>query len=84
MNSFGTIADLEELRPALNLLCSAIQENDLEPHSKHFSEQLLSLTLTFLTKQLEEIFVHTQGKICWVISTHVSSFKEVRTSNSYN
>ncbi|NXQ27812.1 SPTCS protein, partial [Alaudala cheleensis] len=54
------LSNLEELRPALNLLCSAIQDNDLEPHSKQFSEQLLSLTLTFLTKQLEEIFVHTE------------------------
>ncbi|XP_066184251.1 spatacsin [Sylvia atricapilla] len=54
------LRNLEELRPALNLLCSAIQDNDMEPHSKPFSEQLLSLTLTFLTKQLEEIFVHTE------------------------
>ncbi|NXN12559.1 SPTCS protein, partial [Indicator maculatus] len=54
------LQNLEELRPALNLLCSAIRENDLEPHSKQFSEQLLHLTLTFLTKQLEEIFVHTE------------------------
>ncbi|RLV92633.1 hypothetical protein DV515_00013711, partial [Chloebia gouldiae] len=53
------LRNLEELRPALNLLCSAIQDNDMEPHSKHFSEQLLNLTLTFLTRQLEEIFVHT-------------------------
>ncbi|XP_054498298.2 spatacsin isoform X1 [Agelaius phoeniceus] len=54
------LRNLEELRPALNLLCSAIQANDMEPHSKPFSEQLLNLTLTFLTKQLEEIFVHTE------------------------
>uniref|UniRef100_A0A8C4URQ5 SPG11 vesicle trafficking associated, spatacsin n=1 Tax=Falco tinnunculus TaxID=100819 RepID=A0A8C4URQ5_FALTI len=54
------LKNLEELKPALNLLCSAIKENDMEPHSKHFSEQLLNLTLTFLTKQLEEIFVHTE------------------------
>ncbi|KAL9837567.1 LOW QUALITY PROTEIN: spatacsin-like [Geothlypis trichas] len=54
------LRSLEELRPALNLLCSAIQDNDMEPHSKPFSEQLLNLTLTFLTKQLEEIFVHTE------------------------
>ncbi|XP_023789390.1 spatacsin [Cyanistes caeruleus] len=54
------LRNLEELKPALNLLCSAIQDSDMEPHSKQFSEQLLSLTLTFLTKQLEEIFVHTQ------------------------
>uniref|UniRef100_A0A8C3NRW5 SPG11 vesicle trafficking associated, spatacsin n=1 Tax=Cyanoderma ruficeps TaxID=181631 RepID=A0A8C3NRW5_9PASS len=54
------LRNLEELRPALNLLCSAIQDNDLEPHSKQFSEQLLNLTLTFLTNQLEEVFVHTE------------------------
>ncbi|KAM8997850.1 spatacsin isoform 1-T1 [Ara ararauna] len=54
------LKNLEELRPALNLLCSAIKENDTESHSKHFSEQLLNLTLTFLTKQLDEIFVHTE------------------------
>ncbi|NXL45992.1 SPTCS protein, partial [Podilymbus podiceps] len=54
------LKNLEELRPALNLLCSAIRENDMDPQSKHFSEQLLSLTLTFLSKQLEEIFVHAE------------------------
>ncbi|XP_035191411.1 spatacsin isoform X1 [Oxyura jamaicensis] len=54
------LKNLGELRPALNLLCSAIRENDMEPQSKHFSEQLLNLTLTFLSKQLEEIFVHTE------------------------
>ncbi|NXS98172.1 SPTCS protein, partial [Jacana jacana] len=54
------LKNLEELRPALNLLCSAIRENDLEPQSKHFSEQLLNLTLTFLSRQLEDIFVHTE------------------------
>ncbi|KAK2524422.1 Spg11 [Columba guinea] len=51
------LKNLEELRPALNLLCSAIREDDMDPH---FSEQLLNLTLTFLTKQLEEIFVYTE------------------------
>ncbi|KAM6351543.1 spatacsin isoform 5-T6 [Alca torda] len=54
------LKNLEELRPALNLLCSAIRENDMEPQSKHFSEQLLNLTLTFLSRQLEELFVHTE------------------------
>nr|XP_026654307.1 spatacsin [Zonotrichia albicollis] len=54
------LRSLEELSPALDLLCSAIQDNDMEPHSKPFSEQLLNLALAFLTKQLEEIFVHTE------------------------
>ncbi|XP_060116339.1 spatacsin [Heteronotia binoei] len=54
------LKSVEELRPALDLLCLAIQENDSEAQSKHFSEQLLSLTLNFLNKQLCEIFVHTE------------------------
>ncbi|XP_053933216.1 spatacsin [Cuculus canorus] len=53
------LKNLEELRPALNLLCSAIGQNESEPQNKHFSEQLLNLTLSFLSKQLEEISVHT-------------------------
>ncbi|NWX91422.1 SPTCS protein, partial [Nothoprocta pentlandii] len=54
------LKNLEELSPALNLLYSAIRENDLETQSKHFSEQLLNLTLTFLNKQLAGIFEHTE------------------------
>ncbi|XP_015273982.1 PREDICTED: spatacsin [Gekko japonicus] len=54
------LKSVEELRPALDLLCLAIQENDLEAQSKHFSEQLLSLTLNFLNKQLCEVFVHME------------------------
>ncbi|NWR79138.1 SPTCS protein, partial [Centropus unirufus] len=53
------LKNLEELRPALNLLCSVIGESDPEPQSKRFSEQLLNLTWSFLSKQLEEISVHT-------------------------
>ncbi|XP_061451638.1 spatacsin isoform X2 [Rhineura floridana] len=54
------VKSVEELRPALDLLYMAIRENDLEPQSKHFSEQLLNLTLSFLNKQLREIFIHRE------------------------
>ncbi|XP_065415178.1 spatacsin isoform X6 [Chrysemys picta bellii] len=54
------LRSVEELKPALDLLCSAIRENDLEAQSKHFSEQLLNLTLAFLNKQIREIFSHTE------------------------
>ncbi|XP_070619126.1 spatacsin isoform X2 [Erythrolamprus reginae] len=54
------LKSVEELRPALDLLCKAIQENDVEAQSKHFSEQLLNLTLSFLNKQLREIFTHRE------------------------
>lgn len=50
------------MSPALDLLCSAIRESDSETQSKHFAEQLLHLTLSFLNKQIRELCVHTEGK----------------------
>ncbi|XP_006920480.1 spatacsin isoform X3 [Pteropus alecto] len=52
------LRNVEELTPALDLLCSAIRESDSETQSKNFSEQLLNLTLSFLNKQIKEIFIH--------------------------
>ncbi|KAM4829958.1 spatacsin [Thomomys bottae] len=54
------LKNVEELTPALDLLCSAIRESDSETQSKHFSEQLLNLTLSFLNKQIRELFNHTE------------------------
>ncbi|XP_028622694.1 spatacsin isoform X2 [Grammomys surdaster] len=54
------LRQVEEMTPALDLLCSAIRESDSETQSKHFAEQLLHLTLSFLNKQIRELFVHTE------------------------
>ncbi|XP_055990031.1 spatacsin [Sorex fumeus] len=54
------LRNVEELTPALDLLCSSIRESDSETQSKHFSEQLLNLTLSFLNKQIRELFVHNK------------------------
>uniref|UniRef100_A0A096NLY5 SPG11 vesicle trafficking associated, spatacsin n=3 Tax=Papio anubis TaxID=9555 RepID=A0A096NLY5_PAPAN len=54
------LRNVEELMPALDLLCSAIRESYSEPQSKHFSEQLLNLTLSFLNNQIKELFIHTE------------------------
>ncbi|XP_066132692.1 spatacsin isoform X1 [Saccopteryx bilineata] len=54
------LRNVEELTPALDLLCSAIRENDSETQSKNFSEQLLNLTLSFLNKQIKELFIHNE------------------------
>ncbi|XP_048188243.1 spatacsin [Perognathus longimembris pacificus] len=54
------LKNVEELTPALDLLCTAIRESDSETQSKHFSEQLLNLTLSFLNKQIKELFIHTE------------------------
>ncbi|XP_067827395.1 spatacsin [Heptranchias perlo] len=51
------LTNVEEIKPALDLLCSAIRENDSETQSRQFSEQLLNLTLTFLNKQMQELLV---------------------------
>ncbi|XP_063106193.1 spatacsin isoform X2 [Cavia porcellus] len=62
-NDFPTqlyLRNVEELTPALDLLCSAIKENYSETQSKHFSEQLLTLTLSFLNKQIKELFIYTE------------------------
>lgn len=54
------LRQVEEMSPALDLLCSAIRESDSETQSKHFAEQLLHLTLSFLNKQIRELCVHTE------------------------
>lgn len=62
INFFHSSSDVEELTPALDLLCSAIRESNSETQSKNFSEQLLNLTLSFLNKQIKELFIHSEGK----------------------
>uniref|UniRef100_A0A8D2B0G6 SPG11 vesicle trafficking associated, spatacsin n=1 Tax=Sciurus vulgaris TaxID=55149 RepID=A0A8D2B0G6_SCIVU len=69
------LRNVEELTPALDLLCSAIRESDSETQSKHFSEQLLSLTLSFLNKQIKELFIHTEE-----IDEHLQKGVDILTS----
>eukprot|EP00062_Callorhinchus_milii_P002122 gi/632938017/ref/XP_007903423.1/ PREDICTED: spatacsin [Callorhinchus milii] len=59
MTSLAQLTNVEEITPALDLLCSAIRENDSETQSKQFSEQLLNLTLTFLNKQMQELLMQS-------------------------
>ncbi|XP_067874312.1 spatacsin isoform X2 [Heterodontus francisci] len=59
MTSSVQLTNVEEIKPALDLLCSAIRVNDSETQSKQFSEQLLNLTLTFLNKQMQELLVQS-------------------------
>ncbi|XP_048471721.1 spatacsin [Rhincodon typus] len=53
------LTNVEEIKPALDLLCSAIRANDSEPQGKQFSEQLLNLTLAFLNKQMQELLTQS-------------------------
>ncbi|XP_036390743.1 spatacsin [Megalops cyprinoides] len=54
------LKNVEDLCPALDLLSSAIRETHAESQSKQFSEQLLSVTLTFLNAQVREILSSTE------------------------
>ncbi|XP_040602104.1 spatacsin isoform X2 [Mesocricetus auratus] len=69
------LRQVEEMTPALDLLCSAIRESDSETQSKHFAEQLLHLTLSFLNKQIKELFVHTEE-----IDEHLQKGVDILTS----
>ncbi|KAL2093283.1 hypothetical protein ACEWY4_010595 [Coilia grayii] len=49
------LKNVEELCPALDLLCSAIRDTHSETQSKQFSEQLLSITYQFLSNHVQNI-----------------------------
>ncbi|XP_042561282.1 spatacsin isoform X3 [Clupea harengus] len=54
------VKNVQELCPALDLLCSAIRDTHTESQSKQFSEQLLSITYTFLSTQVRSILSATE------------------------
>ncbi|XP_055480029.1 spatacsin [Psammomys obesus] len=69
------LQQVQEMTPALDLLCSAIRESDAETQSKHFAEQLLHLTLSFLNKQIRELFVYTEA-----LDEHLQEGVDILTS----
>ncbi|XP_036040179.1 LOW QUALITY PROTEIN: spatacsin [Onychomys torridus] len=69
------LRQVEEMTPALGLLCSAIRESDSETQSKQFAEQMLHLTLSFLNRQIKELFVHTTE-----IDEHLQKGVDILTS----
>ncbi|XP_041074494.1 spatacsin-like isoform X1 [Polyodon spathula] len=75
------LKNVEDLRPALTLLSSAIKDNDSEAQSKQFSEQLLNMTLTFLNKQVREILINTEElnedlqKCVDILSNYISELR---------
>ncbi|XP_068595308.1 spatacsin [Brachionichthys hirsutus] len=51
---------IQELCPALDLLCSAVRDSHSEAQSRQFSEQLLRITLSFIQTQIRLILTRTQ------------------------
>lgn len=50
---------VQELRPALDLLCSAVRDSNSEAQSRQFSEQLLNITLSFVNTQIRSVLSST-------------------------
>ncbi|XP_072242589.1 spatacsin [Leuresthes tenuis] len=48
-----------ELCPALDLLCSAVRDSNIEAQSRQFSEQLLNITLCFINRQICAVLLST-------------------------
>ncbi|XP_060933341.1 spatacsin [Limanda limanda] len=46
---------VQELCPALDLLCSAVRDSNSEAQSRQFSEQLLNFTLNFVNTQIRSV-----------------------------
>uniref|UniRef100_A0A3P8R091 Spatacsin C-terminal domain-containing protein n=1 Tax=Astatotilapia calliptera TaxID=8154 RepID=A0A3P8R091_ASTCA len=50
---------VQELCPALDLLCSAVRDSNSEAQSRQFSEQLLNITLSFVNTQIRSVLSNT-------------------------
>lgn len=52
---------VQQLCPALDLLCSSVKESNSEAQSRQFSEQLLSITLSFINSQIRSLLSDTHS-----------------------
>ncbi|KAL7401647.1 hypothetical protein ABVT39_002603 [Epinephelus coioides] len=50
---------VQELCPALDLLCSAVRDSHSEAQSRQFSEQLLNITMSFVNTQIRSVLSKT-------------------------
>uniref|UniRef100_H3CAS0 SPG11 vesicle trafficking associated, spatacsin n=1 Tax=Tetraodon nigroviridis TaxID=99883 RepID=H3CAS0_TETNG len=58
----AVLTRLQQLRPALDLLCSAVRDSHSEAQSRPFSEQLLSITVSFIHTQIRTILSSTHSE----------------------
>uniref|UniRef100_A0A3Q3QXR4 Spatacsin C-terminal domain-containing protein n=1 Tax=Monopterus albus TaxID=43700 RepID=A0A3Q3QXR4_MONAL len=50
---------VQELCPALDLLCSAVRDSNSDAQSRQFSEQLLNITMNFVNTQIRSVLSNT-------------------------
>ncbi|GAA6229551.1 spatacsin-like [Lates japonicus] len=54
-STLSLIDCVQELCPALDLLCSAVRDSNSEAQSRQFSEQLLNITMNFVNTQIRSV-----------------------------
>uniref|UniRef100_A0A3B4X4B6 SPG11 vesicle trafficking associated, spatacsin n=1 Tax=Seriola lalandi dorsalis TaxID=1841481 RepID=A0A3B4X4B6_SERLL len=58
----STLTDsVQELCPALDLLCSAVRDSNSEAQSRQFSEQLLNITMNFVNTQIRSVLTNARS-----------------------
>lgn len=62
---------VQELCPALDLLCSAVRDSNSDAQSRQFSEQLLNITVNFVNTQIHSVLSNTYRK-----ATHTQQTSE--------
>lgn len=67
-SSLSLTERVQQLCPALDLLCSSVRDSNSEAQSRQFSEQLLNITLSFLHSQIRAL-----------LSDHNSDSADVRS-----
>uniref|UniRef100_A0A8D2ZD33 SPG11 vesicle trafficking associated, spatacsin n=1 Tax=Scophthalmus maximus TaxID=52904 RepID=A0A8D2ZD33_SCOMX len=58
---FFLILSVQELCPALDLLCSAVRDSNSEAQSRQFSEQLLNITVNFVNTQIRSVLSNSHS-----------------------
>ncbi|XP_056243814.1 spatacsin isoform X2 [Seriola aureovittata] len=59
----STLTDsVQELCPALDLLCSAVRDSNSEAQSRQFSEQLLNITMNFVNTQIRSVLTNARNE----------------------
>uniref|UniRef100_A0A3B5L9T1 Spatacsin C-terminal domain-containing protein n=1 Tax=Xiphophorus couchianus TaxID=32473 RepID=A0A3B5L9T1_9TELE len=68
---------VQELLPALDLLCSAVRELNSEAQSRQFSEQLLNLTMSFINTQIRSVLLwpHCKANTAHILGKYVTELR---------
>uniref|UniRef100_A0A8C5HR99 Spatacsin-like n=1 Tax=Gouania willdenowi TaxID=441366 RepID=A0A8C5HR99_GOUWI len=66
---------VQELCPALDLLCSAVKDSHSEANSRQFSEQLLLITMTFVNTQIRSVLSNTHCECVDILDQYATELR---------